>query len=68
MEASLDTSVPWYVHEPPKLQPEFRELLTNYANIQPRDVEKHVQAVRDKAWRVVCKTPPSASTASTASH
>ncbi|KAG6357600.1 hypothetical protein INS49_013477 [Diaporthe citri] len=45
-------SVPWYSHEAPQLQPEFRELITNYANILPQDVEKHVQAVRDKAWRV----------------
>lgn len=53
MEAFLDTSVPWYIHEAPKLQPEFRELITKYANIQPQDVEKHVKDVRDKAWRVV---------------
>ncbi|KAL2274280.1 hypothetical protein FJTKL_03534 [Diaporthe vaccinii] len=52
MEAFFDTSVPWYTHEAPKLQPEFRELITNYTNIQPQDVEKHVQTVREKAWRV----------------
>lgn len=55
MEAIFDTSVPWYDHEAPKLQREFRELITNYANIQPKDVEKHVQTVRDKAWRVVSR-------------
>lgn len=53
MEAVLDTSVPWYIHGAPKLQPEFRELITDYANVQPQDVEKHVQAVREKAWKVV---------------
>lgn len=58
MDALFDTSVPWYHHEAPKLQPEFRELITNYANIQPQDVEKHVQAVRDKAWRVVSHQVP----------
>lgn len=57
MEAFIDTSVPWYIHEAPKLQPEFRELITNYANIQPQDVEKHVQAIRDKAWKVVRQAP-----------
>lgn len=58
MEAFVDTSVPWYIHEAPKLQPEFRELITNYTNIQPQDVEKHVQKVRDKAWRVVSHPIP----------
>lgn len=53
MEAISDTSVPWYDHEAPKLQPEFRELIINYANIDSRDVENHVQVVRDKAWTVV---------------
>lgn len=53
MDAFFDTTVPWYIHEPPKLQPEFRELITSYANIQPHDVKKHVQDVREKAWRVV---------------
>lgn len=53
MDVVNDKSVPWYIHEPPQLQPEFREVITKYASIQPKDVEKHVQAVRDKAWRVV---------------
>ncbi|KAH8768897.1 hypothetical protein F5883DRAFT_417488 [Diaporthe sp. PMI_573] len=52
MEVFFDTSVPWYIHEPPQLQPEFRELVTKYANIQPQEVDKHIQAVRDKAWRL----------------
>lgn len=53
MEAFFDTSVPWYIHEQPKLELEFRELMAGYANIQARDVEKHVRAVREKAWKVV---------------
>ncbi|KAK2610136.1 hypothetical protein N8I77_003590 [Diaporthe amygdali] len=52
METFLDTSVPWYIHEPPQLQPEFRQLVTEYARVKPEHVETHVQAVRDKAWRV----------------
>lgn len=53
MEAFFDTSVPWYIHEQPKLGLEFRELMASYANIQAQDVEKRVRAVREKAWRVV---------------
>lgn len=48
-------SVPWYTQEAPRIQPEFRELITEYANVQPQDVEKHVQTVREKAWRVVSR-------------
>lgn len=58
MEASFDTSVPWYINEAPKLQSKFHELITNYTNIQPQDVEKHVQTVRDKSWRVVSHPVP----------
>lgn len=68
MEAISDTSVPWYIHEEPKLQPEFRELITNYAKIQPQDVEKHVQTVRDKAWGVVSHSISPVLTTKTRDH
>lgn len=62
METLFDTSVPWYFHKPPQLQSEFRELMTNYTNIQPTGIEKHVQSVHDEAWRVVGQPPPKFST------
>lgn len=46
--------VPWYVRQVPPLRPEMRDLLVEYAKIQPDEVDKHVAAVRDEAWNVVC--------------
>ncbi|EKG15214.1 hypothetical protein MPH_07548 [Macrophomina phaseolina MS6] len=44
--------VPWYVEQVPPLQPAMRELLVEYANIPPDDVDSHVARVRDEAWHV----------------